>query len=49
MLLARSGLDDEGLKILETAQQNEPGSFPVRYGLGIINANLKRYDTGEEH
>ena len=49
MLLARSGLDDEGLKILETAQQNEPGSFPVRYGLGIINANLKRYDTAEEH
>lgn len=49
MLLARSGLDDEGLKILETAQQNEPGSFAVRYGLGIINANLKRYDTAEEH
>ena len=49
MLLARSGLDDDGLNILETARQNESGSFPVLYALGIINANLKRYDTAEEH
>src|SRR6185503_1734121 len=42
-------LNDEGLRILETAQQNQSGSFPVLYGLGLINGNLKRYDTAEEH
>ncbi len=48
MLLAKSGLNEEGLRILETAQHNQPGSFSVLYGLGIINANLKRYDPAEE-
>lgn len=49
MLLAGSGLDDDGLRILETAQQKELQSFPVLYALGIVNANLKRYDRAEEH
>lgn len=49
MLLARSGLTTEGLRILEAAQQNEPRSFPVLYGLGIINATLKEYDAAEKH
>ena len=49
MLLARGGLNDEGLRVLETAQQIEAGSFPVLYGLGLINGNLKRYDKAEEH
>lgn len=46
ILLAKSGLNDDGLRILETAQQNE---FPILYALGIINGNLNRYDTAEEH
>ena len=40
MLLGRGGLTDEGLRVVETAPQNEAGSFPVLYGLGLISGNL---------
>ena len=49
MLLAKGGLSDEALILLETARRQTPASFPVLYGLGIINAARKHYDKAEEH
>jgi tetratricopeptide (TPR) repeat protein len=49
LLLAKGGLSDEALTLLEAARQQTPASFPVLYGLGIINAARKRYDKAEEH
>lgn len=49
MLLAKGGLNDAALDLLESARQQMPTSFPVLYGLGIINAALKRYDKADEH
>ena len=49
MLLAKGGLSDEALDLLEAARRQTPASFPVLYGLGIINAARKRYDKAEEH
>ena len=47
LLLAKGGLSDEALTFLEAARRKTPESFPVLYGLGIINAALKRYDKAE--
>ena len=47
LLLAKGGLSEEALTLLEAARRKTPGSFPVLYGLGIINASLKRYDKAE--
>ena len=49
MLLAKGGLSDEALELLEAARRQTPGSFPVLYGLGVINAARKHYDKAEEH
>ncbi|MGH8527147.1 MAG: tetratricopeptide repeat protein, partial [Gammaproteobacteria bacterium] len=49
MLLAKGGLSDEALDLLETARRQTPASFPVLYGLGVINAALKRYDKADEY
>ena len=49
LLLAKGGLSDEALVLLETARRQTPGSFPVLYVLGIINASRKRYDKAEEY
>ena len=49
MLLAKGGLSDEALDLLEAARRQTPASFPVLYGLGVINAARKRYDKAEEH
>ncbi|MFN2510006.1 MAG: tetratricopeptide repeat protein [Pyrinomonadaceae bacterium] len=49
MLLAKGGLTSEALHLLEAARGQNPGSFPVLYGLGIINAASKRYGKAEEH
>jgi tetratricopeptide (TPR) repeat protein len=49
MLLAKGGLSDEALELLEAARGRNPGSFSVLYGLGVINAASKRYDKAEEH
>jgi tetratricopeptide (TPR) repeat protein len=48
LLLAKGGLSDEALILLETARRQTPASFPVLYGLGIINASQKQYDKAEE-
>jgi tetratricopeptide (TPR) repeat protein len=47
LLLAKGGLSDEALILLEAARRHKPASFPVLYGLGIINASRKRYDNAE--
>ncbi len=49
LLLAKGGLSNEALILLEAAHRQTPASFPVLYGLGIINASRKRYDKAEEH
>jgi tetratricopeptide (TPR) repeat protein len=49
MLLAKGGLSDEALDLLEAARRQTPASFPVLYGLGVINAARKQYDKAEEH
>ncbi|HEY2971081.1 MAG TPA: tetratricopeptide repeat protein [Pyrinomonadaceae bacterium] len=49
LLLAKGGLSDQALILLEAARRQTPASFPVLYGLGIINASRKRYDKAEEH
>jgi tetratricopeptide (TPR) repeat protein len=49
MLLAKGGLTNEALDLLENSRRQTPASFPVLYGLGIINAALKQYDKAEEH
>lgn len=49
MLLAKGGLSDEALDLLEAARRQTPASFAVLYGLGVINAARKRYDKAEEH
>src|SRR6185437_5687333 len=36
LLLARGGLNEEALGILEAARQNAPASFPVLYALGVV-------------
>ncbi|MGI9165831.1 MAG: tetratricopeptide repeat protein [Pyrinomonadaceae bacterium] len=49
MLMAKGGLSDEALDLLEVARRQTPAAFPVLYGLGVINAALKRYGKAEEH
>ena len=49
MLLAKGGLSDEALDLLETARRQTPASFPVLYALGVINAARKQYDKAEEY
>ncbi|MGI8995976.1 MAG: tetratricopeptide repeat protein [Pyrinomonadaceae bacterium] len=49
LLLAKGGLSDEALDLLEAARKQGPASFPVLYALGVINAARKRYDKAEEH
>ena len=49
LLLAKGGLSDEALNQLESARRQTPGSFPVVYELGIINAARKRYDKAEQY
>jgi tetratricopeptide (TPR) repeat protein len=49
LLLAKGGLSDQALILLEAARRQTPASFPVLYGLGIINASRKRYDKAEEN
>ena len=49
MLLAKGGLSNEALILLGAARRQTPASFPVLYGLGIINAARKQYDKAEEH
>lgn len=44
MLLAKGGLGDEALGLLEAARRQTPVSFPVLYALGVMNAARKRYD-----
>jgi tetratricopeptide (TPR) repeat protein len=48
MMLARGGLNDEALNLLEVALRQTPGSFPLLYARGVINATLKRYGDAEE-
>ncbi|HEY8185524.1 MAG TPA: tetratricopeptide repeat protein [Pyrinomonadaceae bacterium] len=49
LLLAKGGLSEEALDLLETADRQTPASFPVLYGLGVINAARKEYDKAEEY
>ena len=49
LVLAKGGLSNEALILLEAANRQTPASFPVLYGLGIINASRKQYDKAEEH
>jgi len=49
MMLAKAGLSDEALELLEVANRQTPESFPVLYALGVINAARKRYDKAEEY
>ena len=48
MLLARGGLNDEALVLLEAAHSRAPDSFPVSYALGVVSAAAKRFDKAEE-
>jgi len=48
LLLARNGLNEEALNILQAARQNA-ASFPLLYALGVVTAALKQYDKAEEH
>ncbi|MCM3874325.1 MAG: tetratricopeptide repeat protein, partial [Pyrinomonadaceae bacterium] len=49
MLLAKGGLSDEALELLETAPGQTPAPFPELYALGVINAALKHYDKAEQY
>ena len=49
MLLAKGGLSDEALELLEVARGQSPAAFPVNYALGVINAARRQYDKAEQH
>jgi len=49
MLLAKGGLSDEALELLEVARGQSPAAFPVNYALGVINAARQQYDKAEQH
>jgi tetratricopeptide (TPR) repeat protein len=49
MLVAKGGLSDEALMLLEGARRQTPASFPILYALGIINAARKQYLQAEEY
>ncbi|HZI86945.1 MAG TPA: tetratricopeptide repeat protein [Pyrinomonadaceae bacterium] len=49
MLLAKGGLSDEALDLLEVARGRSPAAFPVSYALGVINAARRQYDKAEQH
>ena len=49
MLLAKGGMIEEALELLETARRQTPASFPVLYASGIINAAQKQHEKAEEY
>ena len=49
MLLAKGGLSDEALDMLEAARRQTPASFALLYALGVIKAAKKQHDKAEEY
>ena len=49
MLLATGGFNQEAVSLLHAAQEKTPASFPVLYGLGMVNAALMQFSKAEEH
>ena len=49
MLLATGGFNEEALSLLQAAQEKTPASFPILYGLGIVNAAVKQFGKAEEY
>lgn len=49
MLLAKADFSDDAFKILDTANQKTPKSFPILYALGVVTAALKQNDKSAEY
>ena len=49
ILLAKAGLTDEAVSLLDSASRRSPSSFPLLYARGLIEAALKQYAKADEH
>ena len=47
--LAKAGLTDEAVHLLDSADRQSPSSFHLLYARGLIEAALKQYDKADEH